>query len=74
MTDFLLTYQILDTVINPAIMLATKNLPVDDQTVMVFASLPRQITYDETHSAHLPGLTKTTSTDSVMSTIMYTIS
>jgi len=55
-------------------MLATKNLPVDDQTVMVFASLPRQITYDETHSAHLPGLTKTTSTDSVMSTIMYTIS
>ena len=43
-SDFLTTYQILNTVINPAAGIATKSLPADDQTVVVFALLPRQST------------------------------
>ena len=43
-SDFLTIYQILNTVINPATKIATKSLPADNQTVVVFALLPRQFT------------------------------
>jgi hypothetical protein len=43
-SDFVTTYQIIDIVINPATEIVTKCLPIDDQTVVVFALFPIQFT------------------------------
>ncbi len=49
------TYQIFDTVINPATETTTINLPACVQSVMVFAMSLRQFYRDGTTPAVLPG-------------------
>lgn len=57
---FLYTYQVFGTVRNPAAKIKPISITPDNQTAVVFAVLPRQVTYDETYPTHLPGLAKTT--------------
>lgn len=58
--DLIPPYQVLVTLTNPAAEIENKSKTTKDFTEVVFAIIPRQIIYHETHFARRPGLAKTT--------------